>query len=341
MGEDAKKREEEEKRMMNKQVIVQKVGSGVDPKSVFCAFFKQGLCKKGDKCKFSHDPSVEGKAAKRNLYADSRDDEDNMDDWDEEKLEEVINKKHGGEKSNQTDIICKYFLDAVEGSKYGWFWTCPNGGDQCMYRHALPPGFVLKKDKKRADKKDEISIEELVEGKRAELSTRTNLTPVTLETFVKWKKRKLREKAEAAKEENANKKDKAKSGQTTGLSGREMFLYDSNMMREEEDDEEGDAVDMTQREAEEDDGAKVHEIKFDEYGIMDDGVDESTEEQLAKLKSAGGSSSASGATAMLNGVASSSTIVEGATAETGPIDEDLFDDEDLDELEEDLENLDV
>ena len=56
---------------------------------------------------------------------------------------------------------------------------------------------------------------------------------MTLETFVKWKKRKLREKAEAAKEENANKKDKAKSGQTTGLSGREMFLYDSNMMREE------------------------------------------------------------------------------------------------------------
>ena len=45
---------------------------GVDPKSVFCAFFKQGLCKKGDKCKFSHDPSVEGKAAKRNLYADNR-----------------------------------------------------------------------------------------------------------------------------------------------------------------------------------------------------------------------------------------------------------------------------
>ena len=44
---------------------------------------------------------------------------------------------------------------------------------------------------------------------------------------------------------------------------------------------------------------------------------------------------------MINGVASSSTVVDGATAETGPIDEDLFDDEDLDELEEDLENLDV
>merc|ERR1712012_49147 len=132
--EEAKKREEEEKRLLNKAVIVQKVDQGVDPKSVFCAFFKQGLCKKGDKCKFSHDPSVEGKAAKRNLYADSRDDEkENMDDWDEEKLEEVIKKKHGSEKSNATDIICKYFLEAVENNKYGWFWTCPveSGGQKC------------------------------------------------------------------------------------------------------------------------------------------------------------------------------------------------------------------
>ena len=43
---------------------------------------------------------------------------------------------------------------------------------------------------------------------------------------------------------------------------------------------------MTKREAEEDDGVKVHDIKFDAYGIMDDGVDESTDQQLAKLKPA-------------------------------------------------------
>ena len=81
--------------------------AGVDPKSVFCAFFKQGLCKKGDKCKFSHDPAVERKAAKRNLYEDDREnkDDDNMDDWDDDKLADVVNKKHGSEKSNQTDIV--------------------------------------------------------------------------------------------------------------------------------------------------------------------------------------------------------------------------------------------
>jgi len=48
---------------------------GADPKSVLCAFFKQGQCQKGNKCKFSHDLSVERKGEKRSLYADSRDDE--------------------------------------------------------------------------------------------------------------------------------------------------------------------------------------------------------------------------------------------------------------------------
>ena len=76
----------------------------MDPKSVFCAFFKQGLCKKGDKCKFSHDPAVERKSAKRNLYEDTDKDE-NMEDWDEDKLADVVSKKHGAEKTNQTDIV--------------------------------------------------------------------------------------------------------------------------------------------------------------------------------------------------------------------------------------------
>lgn len=60
--------------------------------------------------------------------------------------------------------VCKYFLDAIENNKYGWFWVCPGGGDNCMYRHALPPGFVLKKDKKKEEKEDEISLEELIEN---------------------------------------------------------------------------------------------------------------------------------------------------------------------------------
>ena len=32
------------------------------------------------------------------------------------------------------DQVCKYFLDAVEKSQYGWFWECPNGPN-CHYRY--------------------------------------------------------------------------------------------------------------------------------------------------------------------------------------------------------------
>ena len=33
-----------------------------------------------------------------------------MDEWDEEKLDEVIKKKHGSEKSNATDIVSFIFM---------------------------------------------------------------------------------------------------------------------------------------------------------------------------------------------------------------------------------------
>lgn len=46
-----------------------------------------------------------------------------MDNWDEEKLREVVKSKHGNPQTT-TDIVCKYFIEAVENSKYGWFWAC-------------------------------------------------------------------------------------------------------------------------------------------------------------------------------------------------------------------------
>jgi hypothetical protein len=93
--------------------------------------------------------AIERKTEKRSLYTDTRNEEKNeeeeakkkdaMDDWDEEKLQNVILSKHGNPKTT-TDKVCKFFIEAVENQKYGWFWVCPNGGDQCKYRHSLPPG---------------------------------------------------------------------------------------------------------------------------------------------------------------------------------------------------------
>lgn len=66
-----KKKEEKEKKLLEqkelaalfKPVQAQKVEKGTDPKSVVCAFFKQGNCSKGDKCKFSHDLTIENKVS--------------------------------------------------------------------------------------------------------------------------------------------------------------------------------------------------------------------------------------------------------------------------------------
>ena len=142
---EAAKREAAE---MFKPLQVQKVPFGVDPKTVLCQFYKKGHCEKGRKCKFSHDLNVERKSEKKDLYQDTREEEEakkkaeTSEDWDEEKLKSVVLSKKGNQKAT-TDKVCKFFIEAIEDGKYGWFWTCPNGGDKCMYQHKLPPGSVL------------------------------------------------------------------------------------------------------------------------------------------------------------------------------------------------------
>jgi hypothetical protein len=199
-----------------KPIQVQKVPFGVDPKTVLCMFHKKGGCEKGKKCKFSHDLNIERKAAKKDLYTDSRDSEesdekqkaDTMDNWDEEKLRSVVLSKHGNPRTT-TDKVCKYFIEAVENQKYGWFWTCPNGGDKCMYKHSLPPGFVLKtKEQKAAEKAlmdksplNTLTLEDWLESERHKLTG--TLTPVNPETFAKWKKERLDKKAAEAEAQKA------------------------------------------------------------------------------------------------------------------------------------------
>ncbi|CAJ0754887.1 5354_t:CDS:2 [Entrophospora sp. SA101] len=195
---------------------------GVDPKTVLCQFFKAGQCQKGDKCKFSHDMAVERKSTKIDLYTDARADEakknDTIDKWDQKKLEEVVTSKHGNPKTT-TDIVCKYFLEAIENQKYGWFWECPNGGKACKYKHALPPGFVLKSKKVKEEEIDEITLEEFLET----------------ESFTEWKKNR-KAKQDADKELKLAAKEAAfKAGKSQGMSGHdEVDDNDSDNTEEHE-----------------------------------------------------------------------------------------------------------
>lgn len=112
---DEKKKELEELNQIFRPVASQKIDKGVDPKSVLCAFYKSGQCSKGDKCKFSHDLTIERKSEKKSLYFDARNEDDNMENWDEDKLKEVVEKKHGEreKKLPTTEIICKFFLEGM------------------------------------------------------------------------------------------------------------------------------------------------------------------------------------------------------------------------------------
>jgi len=188
---------------------------------------------------------------KRDIYTDTRDakQQDGMEDWDDEKLKSVVDSKKTAGERVKTSIICKHFIDAVEKRTYGWFWECPNGGDKCQYRHALPEGYVLKRDK---DPNAPIDmgprIEDEIEERRKALTTRT---PVTFERLQDWlaaKKAKLQE--EEDKKLEAARKQYAK-GKASGVTGRMLFAIDASIFvddanatedkyqREEESDEEG------------------------------------------------------------------------------------------------------
>ncbi len=74
--------------------------------------------------------------------------------------------------SSPYDLVCR-------------FWQCPNGKD-CKYRHALPPGYVLKSQMKElleAEKANAPSIEEEIEAERAKVDART---PITEEVRNRW-----------------------------------------------------------------------------------------------------------------------------------------------------------
>ncbi|EHB03181.1 Zinc finger CCCH domain-containing protein 15 [Heterocephalus glaber] len=209
---------------------------------------------------------------------------DTMDNWDEKKLE-----------------VCKHFLEAIENNKYGWFWVCPGGGDNCMYRHALPPGFVLKKDKKKEEKEDEISLEDLIERERSALGP--NVTKITLDSLLAWKKRKRQEKIDKLEQDMGRRKADFKAGKALVISGQEVFEFGPELVSD--DDEEAD------------DTCYKNKLSEASRGRAENGEQSDLEEDN---KLDGQENGAIGAV---------------------PVDENLFTGEDLDELEEELNTLDL
>ncbi|XP_067933855.1 zinc finger CCCH domain-containing protein 15-like [Watersipora subatra] len=355
-----KKKDEEAKKKAELNNLfrpVQTVSKGADPKSVLCAFFKQGNCGKGAKCKFSHDLTVEKKTEKRSVYSDGKDED--MDGWDQAKLEDVVDKKHGSKNKGlpPTTIICKHFLEALESSKYGWFWECP-GGEKCHYKHALPPGYVLAKDKKKMEEqKESITLEDLIERERAKLEG--NQPKITLESFLAWKTKKRNERIKKDKAANEKKKADFKQGKMFGVSGRDLFTFNPDLVAGD-DDEADDTTYIRERDTDEEAlEMQCKEIDLSEFAYSssrseapaiaaDISVD--TGERFADLNytlNTNGTCSSAGRdneeNKMNMAAAATDEAIAAAMAATiddaGPIDENLFDGDDIDELDDDLEEL--
>lgn len=172
-------------------------------------------------------------------------------------------------------------------------------------------------------------------------------TKVTLESFLAWKKRKIQEKKDRlAKEEDQKKKD-YKSGKQFGISGREMFAFNPELADDGPIEDGDDVFDSYGRDEDDDETAfEYKELDLEELSRAAQEVDgtgtvaqtdrlqhQATEAQ-AKLTEAAASSSNE------NGVdenASSSDDVVDAT----PFNENLFLDEDLDGLDDELNELDL
>jgi len=340
---DKLKKDEKQKQLAELNALfkpVQNLGKGADPKSVLCQFFKQGSCGKGNKCKFSHDLAIERKAEKRSIYSDARDEEVDTSNMTPEEMQAMFAKKEAEAKSGRVKShkVCKHFLEAVENSKYGWFWNCPNG-ENCIFRHALPPGYILKKDRKKADKREDITLEELVDRERSALGI--SVTPVTLQTFLAWKKRKLKEKEEAKKKDTDKKKKALDAGKSSGLSGRELFTFDPSMHGGEGDLEDGDEdfdLSKLQNEPEDPDQERFQFKELDMDDLMAD------YQEVGEDKT-GMSTAAEDRLAYLREVTEAGCEIEVGDEADGAvaIDEDLFDGdlEDLDGLEEELDELSV
>lgn len=220
----------------------------------------------------------------------------------------------------------------------------------------MPSGFILKRDaKKLADEKkaimDQFTLEDLIEKERAALSSQ-NLTKVTLESFMGWKKRKLIEKKNALKKDQDKKLKEFKAGNKIGvsvlliviltlvdciligvifttlqLSGRDMFTFNPELANEAnmyEGDEDG--VSYAPGDDDDEDGG-------DDQIVTNDLSDANFYNEYFKI---GEGEEEDGASAVVPDV-SRVKISEDGAGPSVPIDEELFDDELFDDDDEEVD----
>jgi len=111
----------------------------------------------------------------------------------------------------------------------------------------------------------------LIETERAKISSKSS-TKVTFESFCAWKKKKLRERYLKLKEDERKKLKTFKSGKQSGLSGRDLFSYNPELMVDNYGEEDGDVIQYDREDgddAENENETKAFEITDKTFGFVD------------------------------------------------------------------------
>lgn len=126
---------------------------------------------------------------------------------------------------------------------------------------------MLKRDRKLLEEqKETISLEDLIEGERAALGS--SVTKVTLESFIAWKKRKIEEKKQQlVKDEEKKRNDFVKHGRLLGLSGREMFMFNPDLIANDDEDADND-IDYKHRSDDEAEGEEEDTNEAEDQGAV-------------------------------------------------------------------------
>ena len=125
----------------------------------------------------------------------------------------MAEEKESKRKQVQSNIVCKFFLDAIQKKVYGIQWECPNG-DQCQYRHCLPKDYVLKT--KKDTMQEEMTLEEFCNLEEQIDEERTRVSrygkPVNEANYNEW-----RRERDERRMKIRSQKEKDLANKTTGI----------------------------------------------------------------------------------------------------------------------------
>ncbi|OAG31866.1 hypothetical protein NEDG_00341 [Nematocida displodere] len=201
-----KKAEEAQEEVYEVYEILQKAPTGVDPMGVLCINFKNGVCSKGEQCKFSHEANAEKRQMLLLQKTAATAQQEGRDAKD----------KDAKDKDPKEEKICKFYIDALKTGKHNPKWVCPNG-HACLGKHSPPEGYTLKEDEGPG-----ITIEEYIENERNKLPDVQ--TPMTEELFFKWKIEKAFQKSKEQEEQEKIKEGNIRLGKIVPT-GKDLFVY--------------------------------------------------------------------------------------------------------------------